>query len=188
VLSALAAAIKALPGVSYGTIYENDTNATDANGLPAHSISAVVKGGVAADIAQTIYDKKSPGVATYGTTTIPITDLSGTPRDIKFTVPTEVAMKVNIELTAGVNYTTAVAASIKEAVAASVNALAIGDDVIVNRLMVPALLNGAAGSTTYTISTLTAAVLAGTLATTNITVAYTDKATLLPANVTIVVL
>ena len=140
VLTGLAAAIKALPGVTYGTVYENDTGVVDSNGLPAHSISLVVQGGDATDIATTIYNRKAPGVATHGSTTISVTDVSGALRDIKFYIPTEVAIKVAVSLYPGDNYTTATATAIKQAIVNHINALDIGEDLIALRLMVPAML------------------------------------------------
>lgn len=188
VLTGLVASIKALPGVVYGTAYENDTGTTDSNGLPPHSISLVVKGGDATQIAQTIYDKKAPGVATYGTTTINIADVSGALRPINFFIPSEIGLKVGISLSAGANYTTAVAAAIKQSVADFINGLDIGEDLVVNRLFVPALLNGKADSETYEISTLQAAKLADALGTSDIVITFTQKATCLPSNVTITVI
>lgn len=188
VLTGLAAAIKALPGVSYGTIYENDTGSTDSAGIPAHSIACVIKGGIAADIARTIYDRKAPGVGTYGSTTVSIADVSGAMRDIKFYVPTEVAIKVAVTVAAGDTYTTAIGAEIKAAVAAHVNALSIGEDMVVTRLYVPALLASAADGKAYKLTVLQAALYpSGTLATTDIVIAFNEKATCDASHVTITV-
>lgn len=187
-VAGIAAALAAIPGVSYGTVYENDGDTTDANGVTPHSIACVVQGGDATVIAQTIYDKKGTGVNTYGTTTINITDITGALRPINFFVPAEIGIKVGISLYAGANYTTAVANEIKDAVAAFINAMGIGEDLVVNRLFLPALLNGAADNMTYEISTLQAAKLADALGTADITIAFTEKATCLASNVTITVL
>lgn len=188
VLTGLAASIKALPGVAYGVVYENDTNTTDANGLPAHSISCIVKGGVAADIAATIYAKKGPGVATHGSTTVAITDVSGASRDINFSIPTEVDVKVGISLEAGANYTTAIAARIKQSVVDYINGLEIGEDLVVNRLYSPALLNGSVDAESYKITLLQAALApSGTLATTDVVMAFTEKAVAVVADVTITI-
>lgn len=176
VLTGLVAAIKALPGVTYGTAYENDTSTTDANGIPGHSIALVVKGGVAADIAQTIYERKAPGVGTHGNTTITITDISGAERDIKFFIPVEVGIKARVSIQPGLNYTSAIGDQIRAAVAAFINAFSIGEDLVVNRLYTPALLLGAQESETYKITALTAAKLADSLATTDVAIAYTEKA------------
>ncbi len=189
VLTGLKAALAALTGVSYVEVYENDTGAVDSNGLPAHSVACVVSGGVAADIAATIYRKKAPGVATHGTTTVPIVDVSSTSRDIKFYIPTAVPIKVGISLTAGAAYTTAVAAAIKQSIVDYINAMSVGEDLVVNRLYTSALLYGAADSESYKISTLQAALApGGTLGTTDVVIAFNERATAIVADITITVL
>lgn len=54
--------VGSVEGVRRFVIYENPTNATDSNGLPAHSIAVIVDGGTDDDIAQAIFNKKNPGV------------------------------------------------------------------------------------------------------------------------------
>lgn len=186
VLESLAANIKALPGVIYGVIYENDTGTTDANGVPAHSVACVVKGGVAADIADLIYRKKGPGVGTYGTTTVVIVDISGTSRNINFFIPTEKPVKVEISLHPDANYTTAIADSIKQAVVDYINGMDIGEDLVVNRLFTPALLLGSPESETYKITAVTAALApGGTLGTSDVVMSFVEKATAVVADITI---
>lgn len=182
----LAANLKALPGVVYGVVYENDTNSTDGNGVPAHSVACVVKGGVAADIAQTIYDRKGQGVGTHGTTTVAVTDVSGASRNINFFIPTEKPIKVAISLQAGDGYTTAIAALIKQSVVDFINGLDIGEDLVVNRLFAPALLLGSQDSETYKITAITAALApGGTLGTTDVVMSFVEKATAVVADITI---
>lgn len=55
----------ATPEVRRAKVYENDTNATDTNGVPAHSLAIIVDGGTDADVAMSIYVKKNPGVGLY---------------------------------------------------------------------------------------------------------------------------
>lgn len=57
--------IFSVDGVRRARIYENFTGSVDANGLPAHSIAAIVDGGTDADIALSIFKKKNPGCALY---------------------------------------------------------------------------------------------------------------------------
>jgi hypothetical protein len=54
-------ALANISGVTRHKLYENDTGSVDANGLPAHSISAIVDGGDATTIAQTLRGKKGRG-------------------------------------------------------------------------------------------------------------------------------
>lgn len=189
VLEGIAAALNSIPGVDYGKLYENDTDDVDDNGLPAHSISAVVRGGDATTIAETLRDRKGPGVSTYGTTTVAVADISGALVDINFYVPTEKPIKVEVELYADDGYTTAITNAQKAAIAAYINALGVGADVVVTRLNVPAMLNGLMpDSTTFRVATVEAALLAGTLGTTDIPIAFNEKATCVVANITVTVL
>lgn len=69
----------AVSGVRRVKVYENDTNTTDSNGLPPHSIAPIIDGGTDADVAMAIYIKKNPGVALYQ---------AGTPVSVDVTSPT----------------------------------------------------------------------------------------------------
>jgi uncharacterized phage protein gp47/JayE len=83
-LQSILAAVANVTGVERFAIYENQTSAVDANGLPPHSISVVVEGGNIDDIAQVIEEKKSPGTDTYGTTQVVVEDPVGLPIAIDF--------------------------------------------------------------------------------------------------------
>lgn len=93
----------AVTGVRRVRVYENDTNLTDANGLPPHSIAPVVDGGTDEAVALAIYIKKNPGVALYSAGT-PVTINVASPtyptnvKTIKFSRPTYVDIVVNIVL------------------------------------------------------------------------------------------
>ncbi|EMU5462846.1 baseplate J/gp47 family protein, partial [Salmonella enterica] len=50
-----------IAGVTRHKLYENDTGKTDGNGLPPHSISAIVDGGDVTEIARTIRGNKGQG-------------------------------------------------------------------------------------------------------------------------------
>lgn len=142
VLNAIQSAILNLDGVQKCRVYENDTDTTDANGLPEHSIAAVVYGGVAAEIADTIKAKKTPGAYTYGTTTVPITDPLGNITNIRFFIVTLVNVKVEVQIKARAGYATSTADEIKAEVAAYINTLDIGQRVDQGRLYLPAQLYG----------------------------------------------
>ena len=60
VTEGIIAGIEALTGVVGINWDDNDTDETDSNGVPAHSIAVVVDGGDAQEIAQTILLKKGP--------------------------------------------------------------------------------------------------------------------------------
>ena len=93
----------AVEGVRRVRVYENDTNSTDANGLPAHSIAPIVDGGLDEDVAMAIYLKKNPGVALYQAGT-PVGILVTSPayptnqKMIRFSRPSYVDMHVVVNI------------------------------------------------------------------------------------------
>lgn len=177
-VGALLGALLNTPGVTQAQVYENPTGTTDANGLPAYSICAVVAGGNVADIAKTIGQKKTPGAATYGTTSQTYTDpATGIPYTIKFyaLAQTTITMVVNIKALAG--YSSTSVAAIQAAVAAYINGLAIGQPLQFTRLYAPAYQGGA---TTYEVLSMTA-----NGGTADITIPFNSEAYCVAANVTV---
>jgi len=59
-------ALANLPNVTDVAVYENDTDATDADGIPAHSLWVVVEGGAVADIVETMVKNKTGGKGMVG--------------------------------------------------------------------------------------------------------------------------
>lgn len=87
----MVSSVQTTDGVRRVSIPENDTNATDANGLPAHSIAPIVDGGTDEDVALSIYVKKNPGVLLHPVNTpviVPVTSpVTGNQKDITFSRP-----------------------------------------------------------------------------------------------------
>jgi len=194
VLSGIVGAVLALPGVIACVGYENDTNATDANGLPPHSISLVVEGGDSTQICQTILLKKTPGCYTQGTTRHTVNDVYGLPHDIGYYQPTSIAISVAITLHALPGYSTIVGNGIKQAVADYINNLGSGADVIYSKLWLPAnLCDDTSGlptdaTATYDITAMTVgSPPTYPMGTANIPTSIFQQATCDPANVTITV-
>lgn len=128
VLEGTKGAIAAVSGVSRFQVYENDTDTTDSNGLPAHSITAVVEGGSDADIAQAIFLKKGPGCLANGTTVVNVIDQFGQIVPIGFYRPSYIDIDVVVNVKQLTGYTTATTASIKAALVNYLNSLSIGDN------------------------------------------------------------
>ena len=82
---ALLAAVLNARSVKDAKVYVNETDATDSIGIPAHSVAVVTRGGNAAAVAQAIYDKKAPGVGTWGSTSADAQDAAGNPVPVRFT-------------------------------------------------------------------------------------------------------
>ena len=82
---ALLAAVKNARSVKDAVLYINETDTTDAIGVPAHSIAVVTRGGNARAIAQAIYDKKAPGIGTWGNASADAVDAAGNAVPVSFT-------------------------------------------------------------------------------------------------------
>jgi hypothetical protein len=100
-LPGLRADLLQLEGVDDVLMIENDADGV-VNGMPGHSIEAVVLGGEDAAIAQSLWTNKAGGVALHGSEPpITITDDQGS-RLVRFSRPTERPVYVAIDLvTAG---------------------------------------------------------------------------------------
>jgi len=77
-----------ITGVTSVKLLENTTNTTDANGIPGHSIWAIVKGGAAADIANAIYVKRNAGCGLKGAQSVVITQVDNSLFTVNYDVPT----------------------------------------------------------------------------------------------------
>lgn len=154
-LGALQGALANITGVQRVKLYNNDTSAADANGVPAKSVCVVIQGGDLATIARIIGQKKTPGADTYGSTSQAYTDpVTGIPYTIKFYVLAFTTVKVKIAGTALPGYTTATTAAIQQAVADYLNSHNIGEAVEYTGLWSPGYLNAPARSQPYRIDTL----------------------------------
>lgn len=182
-------AIANVEGVTRHKLFENDTETTDANGLPPHSISAIVEGGDATEIANTIRSVKGQGVSTYGTTAVIVTDKYGNPYIIRFSRPVDVPVYVSITLKALTGYSSEVGDEIKAAVASYINSLAIGDSVLLSRVYSPANLGVVSGGNAryYDIMELLIGRSADDVAAANLVVAYDESASCSVDNIALVV-
>lgn len=182
-------AIANVEGVTRHKLFENDQEVTDSNGLPPHSISAIVEGGDATEIANTIRSVKGQGVSTYGTTSAIVTDKYGNPYTIRFSRPVDVPVYVSITLKALTGYSSEVGDEIKAAVASYINSLAIGDSVLLSRVYSPANLGVVSGGNAryYDIMELLIGRSADDVAAANLVVAYDESASCSVDNIALVV-
>lgn len=133
IISGIHAALLNIAGVESVNVIENST-ATDGD-IPAHSIAAVVDGGDEAEIARVIWLKKSPGCSIDGDHHVDYVDEYGQENDIVFYRPEIRNTVIEITLrTFAVFESSLLEEAIPAAVAASVNALGIGEDLIVGLL------------------------------------------------------
>lgn len=96
---ALRAALLDVAGVTSVTLFVNDTDTTDADGVPPHAIEALVLGGTDANIRAALFANVAAGVATYGSTSGTVVDSQGTSHTVKFSRPTSVPIWIDVVLT-----------------------------------------------------------------------------------------
>lgn len=97
-LNGLLGTVLALPGVTDAKLYENVTNITDADGIPAHGTWLVVEGGASDDIGNAYYTKKSYGSNMKGAVTVDITTASGAIFTAKFDRPTSEPLYIQFNI------------------------------------------------------------------------------------------
>lgn len=128
-------ALVLLDGVLSAEVFENTSNVTDANGLPPHSLRAVIWDGdpAAADddeIAQVIYDRKAEGIVSDGTEVGVAQDSVLGPVSIAF------ARALTVDVTVAVEIESATGVSIDDVRDAIVAAMPdrVGEEATFNRL------------------------------------------------------
>ena len=135
-IDAVSAAVKAAKWVRDAKVYENDTDATDARGIPAHSLAAVIYAGDGPSVAKAIWDTKAPGIGTYGNTSDVFTDGDGNEHRIYFTraITRRIYAYMTIRRLAGCNES-AVSAAVTAAVNEHINnGLGVAEPLIIPRL------------------------------------------------------
>lgn len=182
-------AIANVDGVTRHKLYENDTEETDANGLPAHSISAIVEGGDAETIAKIIRGVKGQGVSTFGTTAIVVADKYGNPYTIRFSRPVDVPIYVAITIKVFTGYTSEIGAQMRQEIADYINSLAIGANVLLSRVYSPANLGVVSGGNAryYDINELLIGRSEDSVAAANVVMRYDESASCSTDNIVITV-
>lgn len=139
-------------GVYSAIVYENYTDEW-ADGLPPHSIFAIVHGGGDADVAKALFRRRAGGIEPHGDIEVMVTSLSGQLIPIRFSRPQTVSIWVKVsnlvtDAAFGDDGNARIAAALIDYIGGTMQGgLGIGEDVIYNRL--PCVLNGVAGVVDY---------------------------------------
>lgn len=182
-LDTIQAAIENIAGVADALVYNNPTSSTDGNGIPSHSISAVVNGGDVNAVAQAIFDKKSEGTGTYGSTSITVVDQKGVPNLINFYEVAFTTIYVDITVTPLQGYSATIGNMIVAAILEYINGLPIGGTVSARSLSAAACLFGTPSGQTFDIAALTLGTTPSPVGTTNVAIAFNAQARSIAANV-----
>jgi uncharacterized phage protein gp47/JayE len=146
------AAVAAVNQVQRLETYENDTNSTDVNGIPPHSISVVVEGGDETDICNAIGVKKTPGCFTYGDTAQIVLDQQGMPNTIAYFPLRLITILVEITIMPLPGFTSTIKDNIAQSVASQITALPIGYDVYLSKVYAFSELPVDQGGLTYDVT------------------------------------
>ena len=130
-------AVAQLPNVTRWRAYENDTSLPDVHGIPPHSICFVVEGGNEQEIGDTMALKKGPGCGTFGDVYVETRDTFGVPNIINFFRPLLLPVAVEIRIKPLPGYVATTAESIRQNLFAYINAVRIGDDLLISKLYNP---------------------------------------------------
>jgi uncharacterized phage protein gp47/JayE len=160
-VSGIRADLARVPDVVAVEVLENETD-TIVDGLPPHSIEAIVRGGDAQAIAESIYSNKIGGIRTQGSEpVVSVLDDRGDAHDVYFSRPAEVPVFMAIEIETGPGYVNAqrVRAAIRAAFIDKLNPayLDVGTSVYAGRIVcialeVPGVLNARVGLATSVIT------------------------------------
>jgi len=96
--------INNVANVESATGYENETDDTDSEGRPPHSVEIIVDGGEASEIAAIILDKKAAGIQTFGDIEVEVATKYGDAVPIRFNRPEYVYTWLKVTLDADSSY------------------------------------------------------------------------------------
>ena len=144
------------------------------------SLCVVVLGGLTATLARTIFEKKAPGIGTYGTLSADVTDAFGETHTVHLQRASPVPVALSIELTPLAGFDSSVTERIRTALTEYSNSLQIGQNIVVPSLY--GLCYGAdpAPSPTFSISLLSAT--AQGTSTSGVVSAAWNQRLMIPAN------
>jgi hypothetical protein len=83
-----------VPGIISATVFNNNSDVTDADGVPPHSVEALVLGGEDQDVWDQLHRSVPGGIRTHGTEVGTALDRRGRPQTYKFSRPAEVLIYV----------------------------------------------------------------------------------------------
>lgn len=139
-------AVGQVDGVTYASVLENFTDATNADGMPPHSIMPVVDGGDDNEVALAILETRAAGIQFTTSANIPaetwesvsvINPANGQPVVVWFVRPTNTTAEIAIDISTDANFPTNGQKLIKDEVVIFVNSLSIGKMLYASRLYTP---------------------------------------------------
>ena len=139
-------AISQVDGVTYASVLENFTDATNSAGMPEHSIMPIVDGGDDAEVALAILATRAAGIDFTTSTHIPgatwesvsvINPANGQSVMVWFARPSNITAEIEINISTDANFPTDGQQRIKDEVVNFVNQWPIGKLLYASRLYTP---------------------------------------------------
>jgi uncharacterized phage protein gp47/JayE len=97
-LNAIRADLLDVEGVTSVTVLDNPTSITDQQGLPPHSVAAIVAGGTDQAVADALFATVAGGAQTTGSLSVTVLDLVGDPHTVIFSRPTVIQIWLEIDV------------------------------------------------------------------------------------------
>lgn len=128
-------ALMNVAGVREVGIVDNSTGSTDSNGNPPYSVHIYVLGGAPADVAQALNDNVAAGVTLVGTQSVNVADDNGNVAAIHFDFATNKPIYVQVHLKTDDSWNgDSGVQDIQSAISDSINALEMGQTVLLTKL------------------------------------------------------
>lgn len=135
-VEAIKATLAGVLDVTAVLVIENESDITDAQGLPPHSVEAIVVGGADQDIADALWYRggKAGGIQTHGGVTVVTTDSMGLNHSMLFSRPANLLMYIDMDVTVdpitfGGGVQSIGDAELRAALTSRGNSLLIGEDI-----------------------------------------------------------
>ena len=192
-LDSLKSAILTVKDVVRCSVYENNTNTTDANGIPGHSVCCVIEGGDEQTLADIIWAKKGIGAGTYGgasgdTNLVQRTvyDQNDNPHTVSFARLTYVDISIQIDVLPKNGYSDSTATEIQMAIVDYLSTFGIGIDLDVSTLWsVVQSVNGNLQTPSFSVRAVKAAKGSATLGTADVAIAFNEAVHAVAASIQI---
>lgn len=189
--NAIITALLNTPGVRSATAVFNKTMAADADGNPPKSVHAYVLGGLAAEVAASLFDSVSGTSQTVGQQQVTVQDLSGADHVVSFDYAEEVQIYLSLSVKTNDKFETDGADQIKDNIIAKIggsdstgtiqNGIGMGESVILSQLYNCVYQVAGIDDVTITIGTVQ-----GSLSSNNITIAQRQVAVTALGNIEVI--
>ena len=98
-IDAVRAALLKVTGVTSVTNFWNNTNTTDADGVPPKAVECLIQGGASQDIWDALLANVGGGIETFGSTSGTATDSEANAHTMAYSLPTDIDIHVEMTLT-----------------------------------------------------------------------------------------